>query len=79
MHRAREETGKPGSAFPGSVFPDSVFPVPGIPRFPVTAIAIAFCFVRKIKSFLESNEENNRFINEMKDLLLEQLIHYIDN
>ena len=42
-------------------------------------IGVAFCSIRKIKSFLESNEENNTFINEMRDLLLEQLIHYIDN
>jgi hypothetical protein len=42
-------------------------------------IGVAFCSIRKIKSFLESNEESNTFINEMKDLLLEQLIHYIDD
>ena len=42
-------------------------------------VGIAFCAIRTIKKFLESNEENYTIINELKYLLLAQLAHYIDN
>lgn len=35
--------------------------------------------IRKIKVFLETYVENNSFINELKNNLLEQLIKYIDD
>ena len=42
-------------------------------------IGTALFTIRKIKSFLETYDENNSFINGMKNLLLEQMIRYIDD
>ena len=42
-------------------------------------VGIAFCATRMIKDFIESNEETNTFIYEMKHLSLAQLVHYIDS
>jgi hypothetical protein len=42
-------------------------------------IGTALFSIRKIKAFFESYAENNSFIDEMKDLLLEQMTKYIDN
>jgi len=42
-------------------------------------IGTALFAIRKMKTFFESYVENNSIINEMTNLLLEQMAHYIDN
>lgn len=44
-----------------------------------STIGTALFAIRKIKSFLEDYSENNSLIIEMRDLLLEQIVKYIDD
>ena len=43
-----------------------------------STIGTALFAIRKIKAFLETYVENNSFVNEMKNALLDQMIKYID-
>ncbi|CAF1421677.1 unnamed protein product [Rotaria sordida] len=42
-------------------------------------IGTAFFAIRKIKNFLETNVDNDLFVNEIQNNLLDQLVKYIDN